>query len=115
VYICTVPADILCILRVYVLFKHIALVRYPATLTVPAACNCFPVLPFRFALLSILNHTVILSYVQRKITRLTVDKGEGASSEGVAVKWGEGVAGRVAESGQSLVVQVTWWPMSYVN
>jgi hypothetical protein len=44
--------------------------------------------------------------VQRKITRLTLDKGEGASGEGVAVKWGEGVAGRVAESGQSLVVQV---------
>ena len=44
--------------------------------------------------------------MQRKITRLTLDKGEGASGEGVAVKWGEGVAGRVAESGQSLVVQV---------
>ena len=49
----------------------------------------------------------MLSYEQRKIERLTLEKREGVSSEGIAVKWGEGVAGRVAESGQSVVVQVT--------
>jgi hypothetical protein len=39
--------------------------------------------------------------------RVTLGKGEGGSGIGVPVIWGEGLAGTVADGGQSILVQVT--------
>jgi hypothetical protein len=44
------------------------------------------------------------STLQRRLTRLT--PGPGEAVEGVSVKWGEGLAGSVAEAAQSIVIQV---------
>ncbi len=44
--------------------------------------------------------------MQRRMVRLSLGKEEQALGDGVPVNWGEGLAGSVAEGGQSIIVQV---------
>jgi hypothetical protein len=47
------------------------------------------------------------------MSRLTLGKGEAGRDACMPVKWGEGLAGSVAEEGHHIIVQVDWrcWRM----